>query len=758
MEYKNPAIFIVIGNDRILSKITELRRISDMRRIGLLVLMICLLLTGCGGNNAASQQSEDISTQQSGEAAPETEQPSGQIAQTVDLFHVAKVQTVQFQEPEEGYTEHSVSYKVLGKKIYMLRIEIAGEKPGSRLCVQSYDTESAETQQLFIVPQIPEHENSMIFSADLTAGMELSLKMRNTDSENAFFLVRMDLEGNILEVTDPFPQEDSYPWNRDFWDATKVFVLDDGRMLLCKNNMEEETTRLNWYQEDTGEGELLGTLNSGFVNTMMLGEDGKYYYSDGGSLYRWDAEKNVSENLFRMYQNGIEHGADTAGLIQNEKGELLFCCMQSGKAVIYILTDQEDPDMEHIRLCSLWGEAGISYFQRLAATFTQNGGEIPIKLELESRQEYWDDYRTRVMAEMMSGKGPDILFVTQEDMILMQEKGMVCDLSDMIAQETKEVMIPGVLELGTVNGELVGLVPEVSFVTLGTSNKVWPESGWNAEELVNAVKAADLEGCPFTQMGVGLDGGSILFAVFLQDPAETPFLDLEQGKANFDCEEFTDMLELCKQFGDQRSWEDKMREQLSLDERNRLLREGKTAGEILYLYGGLDAYSSIAERYGDEGHIVGFPVESGSGCYVDSYSYGYLVVNAQTKYKDEICKFFAQILDYDNQFETNGGTVRMDVIRNSVEYDEWLQKDVMLRSNDKDRPMHMQIEVKPDGTSYLEEYLAFVENCEPTPYWPQDIRSIIGEEISPFFEGKKSAAEVADVIQRRVQLYLDETR
>ena len=82
----------------------------------------------------------------------------------------------------------------------------------------------------------------------------------------------------------------------------------------------------------------------------------------------------------------------------------------------------------------------------------------------------------------------------------------------------------------------------------------------------------------------------------------------------------------------------------------------------------------------------------------------------------------------------------------------------MLRSNDKDRPKHMQIEVKPDGTSYLEEYLAFVENCEPTPYWPQDIRSIIGEEISPFFEGKKSAAEVADVIQRRVQLYLDETR
>ena len=726
-----------------------------MKRICLLLLMICVILTGCGGDNANPQQSEDVSGWQSGETLTGAEPPVGESPQETDQWHVKKVETVEFQELEEGYVQHSVSYKIIGKKIYMLRIENTEEEYTFRLCVQSYDTESAETQQLIIVPQVPEYEKCSIFSVDLTAGMELSLKMKNLNSENAFFLVRMDLDGNILKVTDPFPNEDSYLWNRNSWDATKLFALGDGRILLSKSNMEEETTRLNWFQEDTGEGELLGTINSGFVDTMTLGEDGKYYYSDGGSLYRWDAEKNVTENLIRMYQNGIEQGADATGLIQNEKGELLLCCMQSGKAKVYILTDEEDPEQEQIRLCSLSGEAGISYFQRLAATFTQNGGEIPIKLELESRQEYWDDYRTRVMAEIMSGNGPDILFVTQEDMILMQERGMVCDLSDMIAQEIKEVMIPGVLELGTVNGELVGLVPEVSFVTLGTSNKVWPESGWNAEELVNVVNAADFEESPFMQMGVGLDGASIFFTVFLQDPAESPFLDLEQGAANFNCEEFINMLELCKQFGDQRSWEEKMREQLSLDERNKLLREGKTAGEILYLYGGLDAYSSIVERYGDEGHIVGFPVESGSGCYVDSYSFGYLVVNAQTKYREEISKFFAQILDYDNQFETNGGTVRMDVIRNSVIYDEWLQKDVMLRSNDK-IPVSMQIEVKPDGTSYLEEYLAFVETCEPKPYWSQDIRSIIGEEISSFFEGKKSAGEVADVIQRRVQLYLDE--
>ncbi|MDE5748731.1 MAG: ABC transporter substrate-binding protein, partial [Acetatifactor sp.] len=665
-----------------------------------------------------------------------------------------KVETVQFQEPEEGFIEHSTRYKILGKKIYMIRAESTEGKNAFRLCVQIYDTESSQMQQLLFVPQVPEHEHSSILSADLTAGAELSLKMKDWETENAFFLVRMNLEGDILKVTDPFPEEDSYPWNREFWDNTSVFDLDDGRTILGHSNIEEGDTRLTWFREDTGSEEPLGTLSCTYIKGLIPDEEGIFYFLDGASLIRWDVEKNVLEVLFHLYENGIELGIEASGLIRNEKGEFRICSIQPGKATIYILTDKESSDKEKIQLCSLQGAAGISYFQRLAVTFTQNGGEIPINMEMESREEYQEDYRTRIMAEMVSGEGPDILYVSQEDMILMQEKGMLCDLSDMIAQETKAVMIPGVLELGTVNGDFVGLVPEVSFMTLGTSDKLWTEKGWNTEELAGVLKAAGSLECPVAQMGIKQSGANILF-IFLQDINRSSFLDFEQGTAHFDCEEFIEILELCKQYGDERSYEEKMKQQLSVDERIQLLREGETAAEILYFYGGLDAFSLQAARYGDEGHIVGFPVESGSGNYVDSYSFGYLVVNAKTKYKEEISKFFAWLLDYDNQFKTNGGCVRMDVIRDSVYHSEW--GEVMLRSSDLDNLSIQEIELKPDGTSYLEEYLAFVEGCEPRPYWPPQIRMIIIEEVAPFFEGRKSAAEVADTIQRRVQLYLDET-
>lgn len=760
-----------------------------MKRVCMIGLLFCLLLTGCGGEGSVNlQQSGDVSIRQSEdipagteqtpvteqttgteqssvteppavtEQSPVAERPAGEARQILTSLHVKKTETVQFAEPEEGYWEHNVSYKILGKKIYMLRIESTEGKYASRLCVQIYDTESGEMQQLRIVPQISEHEGSSILSADLTAGMELSLKMQDTEAETPAFLVRMNLEGEVLTVTDPFPEESSYPWNRDplAWDVAKVYDLSDGRTVLGRSNAEEETTRLTWFREDTGSEEPLGTVDSGYVRSLMLDEEGLFYYMSVSSLIRWDPLKNISEDLFRLHENGISTTAQEIGLIRNEEGEFLFCYIKSGKAIIFVLTDQESSD-EKIRLCSLMGSAGTGYFHPMAATFNQNGGGIPIHMELEGRYEYMEGYRNRIMAEMVAGEGPDILYVSRDDMILMQEKGMLCDLSDMIDQETKEVMIPGVLELGTVNGELVGLVPEVSFEVLGTSNKLWTGNSWNVKELISVLEAADNLEYPVVEYWVWASGEGILNGVFLKDLAKSGFLDFEQGKAHFDCEEFTDILELCKKYGDQRPSEEKWKESMSVDKCTKLLREGEIAVDIQYFYQGIHSYSSLAASYGDEGHIVGFPVESGSGCYVNSYSYGYLVVNAQAEHKEEISKYFDWLLNYDNQFKTSGGCVRMDVIRDSV-YKRWDDSYVKLCSSDLDNIDGYMIDSKPDGTSYLEEYLDFVENCEPTPYWPEQIKTIIDEEIAPFFDGKKSAAEVAAIIQNRVQLYLDETR
>lgn len=66
--------------------------------------------------------------------------------------------------------------------------------------------------------------------------------------------------------------------------------------------------------------------------------------------------------------------------------------------------------------------------------------------------------------------------------------------------------------------------------------------------------------------------------------------------------------------------------------------------------------------------------------------------------------------------------------------------------------------LKPDETPWLEEFMDFVENCQPTPDTPKAISNILYDELAGYFEGNRSAEETAQTIQNRVQLYLDEQK
>ena len=56
------------------------------------------------------------------------------------------------------------------------------------------------------------------------------------------------------------------------------------------------------------------------------------------------------------------------------------------------------------------------------------------------------------MAELMSGQGPDILYVSAENMELLGQKGLLADLRGYISEESLNKVIPGVLKLGMDNG------------------------------------------------------------------------------------------------------------------------------------------------------------------------------------------------------------------------------------------------------------------------------------------------------------------
>ncbi|MBR5066621.1 MAG: hypothetical protein IKX08_03130, partial [Lachnospiraceae bacterium] len=52
----------------------------------------------------------------------------------------------------------------------------------------------------------------------------------------------------------------------------------------------------------------------------------------------------------------------------------------------------------------------------------------------------------------------------------------------------------------------------------------------------------------------------------------------------------------------------------------------------------------------------------------------------------------------------------------------------------------------------------FVVNVEGLYNWDEELNNIVDEETQPYFEGQKSAEEVAAIIQSRLQIYINEKK
>lgn len=722
-----------------------------------LSLLCILLLTGCGGEEGSAAGGSDAAVN-SGVTGNESaagnsdgavnSSDAGGSGSASSLW-VSTMESVSFEGPEAGYQEGIFSYATLGNRIYLMRAEYPEDGGAAQLSVQVYDCDTKETEKTAFTLEIPDHEAGMIMSIDLTTKRELSLKLKRPGSENDYFLVKTDLQGTVLEVEETFPDAEGYPWNQDHLSMARAFPLADGSVILSRWNDGNQVSVLTRFDEETGETKPLGTFDGGFMNAVCCDGDGiLYYYSSTCSITRWDVEKDTKEELtVPLYQEGIDISG-TAGLIWNAKGDLLLCDLGRDKASLYVLTKEKPVSEEEIRLACVQDPVGNMYLREMTAVFSRENSDIPIVMEGLNESDY-TDYRNRIVADILAGKGPEILLLSYEDMEILQDKGLLCDLSEMISDDTLSQMIPGALELGRINGCLAGITPEVAFSTLVTADTTWEADSWTISQFTELLKGEDLD-WPVSFYDERVSYYTLFWMIFCNDLSQSPFLDLEEGKCYFDSREFIDILNLCKKYGQPSS------ETRSREERSRMLREGESLAAINFIYTGFVGFSDMMLSCGEDCHIVGFPGEDGSHSFIQNYSQGYLAVNINAEHKEEIKEFLNYLLSYEKQYEVMGASVRLDVIRDSIQYNSYSERFEQRVSADPYGPT-MEIPLKPDGTSFLEEYLEFVQNCEPNPDRISQLSEIIGDELLGCFEGGKSAEDAATAIQNRIQLYLDET-
>jgi ABC-type glycerol-3-phosphate transport system substrate-binding protein len=251
------------------------------------------------------------------------------------------------------------------------------------------------------------------------------------------------------------------------------------------------------------------------------------------------------------------------------------------------------------------------------------------------------------------------------------------------------------------------------------------------------------------------------FIYYIMQYCGSDYIDLTTGKCSFDSQGFIETLEYAKtlpqeiqyNYDDASYWTDYENQ----------YRENRTLLMPLSFYDFASVTIYPYGYFGEEVVYMGFPNEGRNGSTINvTMSF---VMSAKSKNLEGVWEFLRYYLtdEYQAGEEGWGFPVKKDVFMEKAA--EAMEKPYNINDNNEkveyDYTWHIndeEIIIPPMTQKQLDVVVAFFESVDRRAYTNEDVQNIISEEIEPFFNGQKTAQDVAQIIQSRAQLLVNENR
>lgn len=379
---------------------------------------------------------------------------------------------------------------------------------------------------------------------------------------------------------------------------------------------------------------------------------------------------------------------------------------------------------------------------------------------------------TKLNTEIMAGNVPDILDINSLNYVQLASKGIIEDLYPYIDSDpelNRDDFFANVLGAMEVDGKLCATVPGFYInAVMGASSVVGDTPGWTYDEF-DAALATMPEGCDPFDMYVTRD--SILQSCLALDMDN--FVDWGTGQCNFDSQEFIDLLEFSARFPAEFDWEnyDYSNEE-STTER---IAQGKQMLVQSSVYSIDDLfYNQYIETFGGDVTFIGYPTASGTGNMLGIDGGGY-AMSSKSQYKDQVWQFLRTFMTKEYQEESVWSLAsRKDIFDEkaqeamTIQYREDEDGNAILdeegnkipiarygRWNEETGESEEVYAIEPEQIDQLRELIA---STEKRANYDSDIFSIVSEQAAAFFEGQKSAQDVAKLIQSKANIFVNEQR
>lgn len=570
-------------------------------------------------------------------------------------------------------------------------------------------------------------------------------------------------DGGILKYTDDKGFESVVKTDNDedgYGTYYTPYLGSDGKVYLsCYGDKGLELHLFDTKEEKVGDVVEIPVVTHGSEITILQGEGYPLYVTDDNGVYGYDIAGNTLVKLMDYMDSDVSVGYALTNFVALSDTE--FIALLNDEDYNYHLNRLTKVPADQIKDKKIITLAGyyIDYDIRMSAVnFNRESDEYKIKLIDYSSFDTDEDYEAgtnKFNLDIASGNVPDVMvFRSYMPIDSYINKGLFEDLTGYFEKDpdmSESDFLPNIMDAFKTNGKLYQIVPAFYVSTMTAKTKYL--EGKETVTFDDCRKLIDATGANY-QFAFGVQQRTEMLETGLA-LSGNKYIDWENKTCSFNSESFIDFLEFTKNFPAE------YKEDVWDTYRETFYRDGQSLFNMTFLQD-FRSYKRYKEgTFGDDISFVGFPNDMGVNCSV-IYPEVKIAIGSKSANKDGAWQFVRTFLtdEYQSKLNEYNFPVRKSAFDKMAEESThrmyYMDGDEKVEYDDSYYLDDTEITIDPLTAQEVQELKDFIASLSLVYTSNESVNKIIEEEASAFYSGDKTAQEVADIIQSRVSIYVNE--
>lgn len=530
------------------------------------------------------------------------------------------------------------------------------------------------------------------------------------------------------------------------------------------------------------------------VGSIFPGDDAyDFYYTYNNNIYGYTAKTDTKEKLVDWLACDVDtNNMSGYAMLSDSRVAALMQDWNTDPTtyqliVLHRVDASEIKEKKVLTLACMYLDWNL---RSMIVEYNKTNDEYRINVVDYSEYATDDDYNagvTKLTTEIISGSVPDIFLTSNLPIDKYAAKGVIADLNTFMDGGnglSRDYFVPQVMSALEKDGKLYELPTSFSVQTAYALSSIASQyDTWNVAAVQDAMTQLQ-EGA--TVFSNGWTKNTALSNCLSRNLSA--FVDWTTGKCEFDSEAFQQLLAFCNSFpaetsdGDgaiaYASSADIAVDDAMWDSDATRITNGKQLMSTIGMYS-FDSYIWNVYAIRDKITFTGYPTEDGSGSSFELQMP--MAISSVTKYPDAAWDFVCSIIKKMNTIDENNyyygfpisqaafDAEMTDIMTEQYQLDEKGEQVDWDGDGEPDKAIRGSYETMENGeTVYKDVYaltqedidqiLGVINSTRSVYDYDQEILDIITDEVAAYFAGDKDVQTTANMIQSRVNLYVQEQR